>query len=129
MFARCRHGANGHQGILPPLLLSLLLTLVPIIFRLLVKQQGVPTGNARELGVQDWYFGFLFIQVFFVVTLTGGLTTFFATLASNPGQVTENLAKNLPRAANYFFSYLMLQSLGNSSGALLQVSPSKTKAI
>lgn len=51
------------QGVLPPILLSVLLLLVPIIFRLLVKLQGVPTGNSRELGVQQWYFVFLFIQV------------------------------------------------------------------
>lgn len=51
------------QGVLPPLLLQLILILIPIIYRLLVNFQGVPTGNARELGVQSWYFAFLFIQV------------------------------------------------------------------
>lgn len=51
------------QGIAPPLLLSLILLLVPIIYRLLVGIQGPPTGNAKELGVQQWYFAFLFIQV------------------------------------------------------------------
>ncbi|KAI7093894.1 DUF221-domain-containing protein, partial [Hortaea werneckii] len=72
------------QGLLPPVLLSVILALVPIIFRLLVHQQGVPTGNAREMGVQVWYFAFLFIQVFFVVTLSSGLTEFFKALASQP---------------------------------------------
>ena len=51
------------QGILPIALLQLMLILVPILLRLLVKLQGVPTGNDRELGVQTWYFIFLFIQV------------------------------------------------------------------
>lgn len=51
------------QGVLPPAILQLLLVLVPIIYRLLVKLQGVPTGSSRELGVQQWYFIFLFIQV------------------------------------------------------------------
>lgn len=51
------------QGIAPPLLLSVILALVPIIYGFLVKLQGVPTGNAREQGVQIWYFAFLFIQV------------------------------------------------------------------
>lgn len=108
------------QGLLPPVLLALILLLVPIIFRLLVKQQGVPTGNAREMGVQVWYFAFLFIQVFFVVTLSGGLTAFFSSIASQPDQVIKNLAGNLPKAANYFFSYLMVQALSSSASALLQ---------
>jgi len=51
------------QGVLPPAILQLCLILVPIIYRSLVKFQGVPTGNDRELGVQKWYFVFLFIQV------------------------------------------------------------------
>lgn len=51
------------QGILPPALLQLILILIPIIYRLLVKFQGVPTGNSTEMGVQKWYFVFLFIQV------------------------------------------------------------------
>jgi hypothetical protein len=51
------------QGLLPPTLIQLLLIVVPLIYRALVTLQGVPTGNARELGVQKWYFGFLFIQV------------------------------------------------------------------
>ena len=51
------------QGVLPPALIQLLLIVVPMIYRGLVTLQGVPTGNARELGVQKWYFLFLFIQV------------------------------------------------------------------
>ncbi|KAK3619202.1 hypothetical protein LTR56_022637 [Elasticomyces elasticus] len=109
------------QGLLPPILLSVILILVPIIFRLLVKQQGVPTGSAKELGVQTWYFTFLFIQVFFVVTLSSGLTVFLAEITSHPDQVIKSLAESLPRASNYFFQYLLVQALSNSASALLQI--------
>jgi hypothetical protein len=51
------------QGVLPPALLQLVLILIPVIYRSLVKFQGVPTGNDREMGVQKWYFIFLFVQV------------------------------------------------------------------
>ncbi|KAK4575059.1 hypothetical protein LTR86_000911 [Recurvomyces mirabilis] len=108
------------QGALPPLLLNLILLLVPIIFRALVKQQGVATGNQKELGVQTWYFAFLFIQVFFVVTLSSGLTQFFQQLGTQPGQVVKSLSQSLPKAADYFFQYLLIQGLGNSASALLQ---------
>nr|POF24041.1 uncharacterized protein rsn1 [Quercus suber]POF24055.1 uncharacterized protein rsn1 [Quercus suber] len=109
------------EGIIPPILLSVILALVPIIIRFLVKNQGVPTGNSRETGVQLWYFGFLFFQVFFVVTLSSGLTQFFSELARNPGSVVSQLAQNLPKASNYFFNYLMVQSLSNGASALLQI--------
>lgn len=109
------------EGVLPPVLLSLILLLVPIIFRLLVKQQGVATGNAKEQGVQAWYFAFLFIQVFLVVTISGGLVNFFSNAASDPGSIVRTLASNLPKASNYFFSYLTVQALSSSASALLQV--------
>ena len=109
------------QGVLPAVLISLILTLIPIIFRLLVHQQGVPTGSARELGVQIWYFTFLFIQVFFIVTLVDGLSNFFDSLAKNPTKIITGLATNLPAGSNYFFSYLTVQGLSNSASALLQV--------
>ncbi|KAK5111447.1 hypothetical protein LTR62_004899 [Meristemomyces frigidus] len=109
------------QGVLPPVLLSLILLLVPVIFRALVKQQGVATGNQKELGVQTWYFAFLFIQVFFVVTISSGLTQFFQQLGTQPGQVVKSLSESLPKAADYFFQYLLLQGLSNSASALLQL--------
>ncbi|KAK3725518.1 hypothetical protein LTR37_000488 [Vermiconidia calcicola] len=109
------------QGPLPPIILAIILALMPVIFRLLVKQEGVPTGNSKELGVQQWYFAFLFIQVFLVVTISGGIFSFFTNVAENPGQVFSTLGESLPKASNYFFSYLMIQALSNSASSLLQV--------
>ncbi|GAB7366499.1 hypothetical protein MBLNU230_g8292t1 [Neophaeotheca triangularis] len=114
-------GRSIIQGIFPPLLLAIILALVPIIFRVLVTQQGVPTGSSRELGVQQWYFAFLFVQVFFVVSISGSLIQFFTSLTEEPTEIPQQLARTLPSAANYFFSYLMIQSLSNSASALLQV--------
>ncbi|KEQ77517.1 DUF221-domain-containing protein [Aureobasidium namibiae CBS 147.97] len=109
------------QGVLPPIFLSIVLALVPVILRLLVKFSGVATGNGREMGVQNYYFAFLFIQVFLIVTLSSGLPAFFEEVATQTSKIPETLAKNLPRASNYFFSYLTVQALNNSAAALLQV--------
>ncbi|CAD0082176.1 unnamed protein product [Aureobasidium vineae] len=109
------------QGVLPPIFLSIVLALVPVILRLLVKQSGVATGNGREMGVQIYYFAFLFIQVFLIVTLSSGLPAFFKEVATETSKIPQTLAQNLPRASNYFFSYLTVQALNNSAAALLQV--------
>lgn len=109
------------QGVLPPLLLSLILTLVPIIFRYLTKLSGVPTGSEKEAGVQVYYFVFLFIQVFLIASLSTGLITFIEQFTGNVTDVTTTLAKNLPNASDYFFSYLTVQALSNSASALLQI--------
>jgi len=109
------------QGILPQVLLGLLLLVLPMILRLLAKNQGVQTGMAVELTCQDYYFAFLFVQVFLVVSISSGITTVLKELTGNPTSVPSLLAVNLPKASNYFFSYMLLQALSVSSGALLQI--------
>lgn len=109
------------QGVLPPVLLALLLFLLPAILRWLVKQQGVQTGAAMELSVQNYFFAFLFIQVFLIVSISSGITSALKDLIRDVASAPALLAANLPRASNYFFSYMILQALSVSAGALLQV--------
>ena len=110
------------QGILPQALLSLLLLLVPIILRFLARTQGAHTGMAVELAVQNYYFFFLFLQVFLVVSISSGITTVLKEILTGPQSIASVLGSNLPKASNYFFSYILLQALSVSAGALLQVS-------
>lgn len=109
------------QGVLPAALLSALLAVLPIILRLLARTQGVNNGMAVELSVQNYYFGFLFVQVFLVVSLSSGLTTIIQELANDPISAPTLLAQNLPKAGNYFFSYMLLQAFSVSGGALAQL--------
>ena len=109
------------QGILPPALLGLLLFLLPLILRFLAKQEGSPTGMGVELSVQDSYFFFLFVQLFLVVSISTGISSVLKQIVEGPQSVPSILASNLPKAANYFFSYLLLQALSTSAGALVQV--------
>jgi hypothetical protein len=108
-------------GILPALVLAILMILPPIIFYMLATKQGLQTGKQRELSVQNFYFFFLFVQVFLVVSIASGTINTLATIkdiTSIPGL----LAQNLPKASNYFFSYMIIQALSVSAGNLLQLS-------
>lgn len=109
------------QGILPQALLAALLAILPLLLRFLARSQGDYTGMAVELSVQMYYFAFLFVQVFLVVSISSGISKTIKDLYSNPGNVPSILASNLPKAGNYFFSYLLLQALSVSAGALVQV--------
>ncbi|TPX10462.1 uncharacterized protein E0L32_008512 [Thyridium curvatum] len=113
--------AKAVAGVLPALLLSILLALVPIIFGFLASFAGAKTGSQKTESVQIYYFAFLFVQVFLVVSIASGALTTLQEVAGNIQSIPETLAKNLPKAANYFFSYMILQALSTSSGTLLQV--------
>ncbi|OAX78765.1 hypothetical protein ACJ72_06924 [Emergomyces africanus] len=108
------------QGILPPLFLAILMAILPLILRFLSRNQGVHTGMAVELTVQNYYFAFLFVQIFLVVSISSGFTTIFNSI-TDVMSIPQLLAQNIPRASNYFFSYMVLQAMSVSAGALVQI--------
>lgn len=108
------------QGILPPLFLSILMALLPLILRFLSRNQGVHTGMAIELTVQNYYFAFLFVQLFLVVSISSGFSTIFNSI-KDVTSVPALLAQNIPKSSNYFFSYMVLQAMSVSAGALVQI--------
>lgn len=107
------------QGILPATCLAILMALLPLILRFLARTQGLHTGMAVELTVQNYHFAFLFVQLFLVVTIASS----FSTIIDNVTNVTswpQLLANNIPKSGNYFFSYMILQAMSVSAGALVQ---------
>lgn len=109
------------QGVLPTLVLAILLSVLPLILQFLAKLQGNVTGMGIQLTVQVYYFFFLFVQVFLVVSISSGITTVIAQITKGPQNIPSILASNLPKASNYFFSYMLLQAMSVSAGALAQI--------
>ncbi|POR35219.1 Uncharacterized protein RSN1 [Tolypocladium paradoxum] len=115
------------SGVLPAAMLAILLILVPIILTFLAGFKGAKTGAQKTEFVQIFYFVFLFIQVFLIVSIASffarSLNEFIDNIKklSSVGAVLDLLADNLPASANYFFSYMVLQALSTSSGTLLQI--------
>ncbi|CZS91938.1 related to PHM7-similarity to A.thaliana hyp1 protein [Rhynchosporium agropyri] len=111
---------QGIAGVLPALVLGILLALVPMILKYLAGVQGAQTGVQKQRTVQNYYFAFLFTQVFLVVSISGGVSAALSNVRDITS-IPNTLATQLPKAANYFFSYMILQALSTSSGTLLQI--------
>lgn len=112
------------QGVLPALFLAILMAVLPLLLRFLAKIQGLQSGMLVELSVQRYYFFFLFVQIFLVVSVAAAASTLIDLFKTGPSSITSVpslLAQNVPRASNYFFSYMLLQALSVSAGALVQV--------
>lgn len=107
------------EGLLPSLLLSTLVSYVPIIFRYIARLSGEVTVAEIELKTQTWYFIFQVIQVFLVTTLSSGATAVFQSIANDPKMAPELLAKKLPKASNFYLSYFVIYGLGQSTKNLL----------
>ncbi|KAK0722261.1 hypothetical protein B0T26DRAFT_643714 [Lasiosphaeria miniovina] len=115
------NAAKAVAGVLPAIILAILLALVPQLLDFLAGFQGSKTGSQKSEVVQVYYFIFLFVQVFLVVSITTGTFQTIANVGTNLTSTPTILAVNLPKAANYFFSYMILQALSTSSGTLLQI--------
>ncbi|KAI8149766.1 hypothetical protein BJV82DRAFT_642216 [Fennellomyces sp. T-0311] len=111
------------QGILPAVALAILVSLVPIIFRYLSKQEGIPQKSMVDLSLLHKYFFFLFVDVVLVSTIAGGAFQAIGDIAKNPLSIINTLAESLPKASTFFITYVLLQSLNGTGQAILQAVP------
>ena len=109
------------HGVLPQVILTTLIMLLPYVLRIITERQGLPTGVAVELSLQKTYFTFLFIQVFLTVSLSSSITAVIQQLLHGLDSIPAVLATNLPKASNYFLSYLLLRCFSVSASSLLQI--------
>jgi hypothetical protein len=108
------------QGVLPPVLLAILVKGFAVVLEFLVRKQGISTRSNIDLKIQGYYFYFLFLQTTVVVSLSAGVTAIANEMADG-GSLPATLAKNLPKASNYFLSYVLLQALSVSANSLLRI--------
>ncbi|KAH6624039.1 hypothetical protein B0J18DRAFT_396783 [Chaetomium sp. MPI-SDFR-AT-0129] len=99
------------QGLLPALALSWLMAAVPWMLRGCARVAGVPSHGLVELYVQNAYFFFQVVQVFLVTTLTSAASAAVFDIIQNPIMVKDMLSENLPKASNFYLSYILIQCL------------------
>ena len=109
------------QGVLPQLILTFLTLLLPMIIRKLVACQRLLTTTAFEISVQRYYFTVLFVQNVLTVSLSTSVTAIVQDVVNGLDSVPALVARNLPKASNYFFSYLAVQGFSVSASVLLQL--------
>jgi hypothetical protein len=87
----------------------------------LSKLSGAATVSEVEQETQKWYFAFQVIQVFLITTFTSGATAVASQIVSDPTSAVSLLAKNLPKASNFYISYFILYGLANASRYLFNL--------
>ncbi|KAI0832159.1 DUF221-domain-containing protein [Hypoxylon sp. FL0890] len=113
------------SGLLPPLATSWLSKMVPNIFRYIFKSSGSPTNTAAELQVQRWFYVFQVTQVFLVTAVFSGAAAVVPELmkrVKDPTSVPELLARQLPKASNFYLTYFIIQGTTSAADNLLNYS-------
>lgn len=114
-----RHAVDG---LLPSILLSLLMALPPMIISLMGRFSGLVNRAEVEIYLHNYYFWFRIVQVFLVAALGSTASSILTQIYSHPSGVTTILAKRLPGASNFYFSYLVVQGFSESAFVLLNLS-------
>lgn len=102
-------------GLVPPLLLSTVVSYVPNFLKYVATLSGQPTTIATARWTQIWYFVFQVVQVFLITTVSSGAAAVVSRIANDPTGVPTLLAKNLPKASNFYLTYFIIQGLGTAS--------------
>lgn len=85
----------------------------------IAKLSGEPTNSQAELKTQTWYYAFQVIQVFLVTTFTSGAAAVARKVAQDPTSLPNRLAKNLPKASNFYLTYFILQGTASAAKNVL----------
>lgn len=109
-------------GLLPPFLISEFTSYVPKLFRHIARLSGEPTLRQAELLTQAWYFTFQVFQVFLVTTFSSGAAAVVSQIMKNPQLAPSLLAENLPKASNFYLTYIILQGTTGAADNLLNYS-------
>ncbi|GAB0137386.1 hypothetical protein EsDP_00005654 [Epichloe bromicola] len=112
---------NFVQSFLPAIALTILMAIVPGLLRICGALSGIPTTTRVELFVQNVYFAFQVVQVFLITTLTSAASSALGSILSNPLGAKDLLAENIPKASNFYLSYILIQCM--MSGGLRLVQP------
>jgi hypothetical protein len=92
-----------------------------LLFVVCAAQAGIPSLIIGELFTQNAYFAFQVVQVFLVTTITSAASGALQSIIQNPLGIQSLLAQNLPKASNFYLSYILIQCLATGGTGLLQV--------
>ncbi|KAH8648343.1 hypothetical protein BGZ60DRAFT_346652, partial [Tricladium varicosporioides] len=109
------------SGLLPPVALAVLMSLVPVILRACARQAGEVTEARVELFCQNGYFLFQVVQVFLITTLASAVSSVLQKVIKDPLSIKDTLAANLPTASNFYISYFILQGLAMSATRIVHL--------
>lgn len=108
-------------GIIPVITLVFITEFVPFILRWFSYLKCCRTGAEVEIDIQKWFFVFLFIHVFLVVTISSGISLVVERILYNPVSIPTLLAHDLPKSSNFFCSFVLIRGMAYSGGNLIQL--------
>lgn len=98
-------------GLLPPIIMSVLISLIPTLFRIVVGQERIASKAEIEVKTRDYFYMFTIYGSFFVVLIGSAFFQDLDNLRKDFTKIVDILATALPGAGLYFATFILVQSL------------------
>ncbi|CDF38436.1 unnamed protein product [Chondrus crispus] len=109
------------ESLLPAIILSVFLGLVPTFLRMFVSVSRVGSLGNLDNTVRDWYFNFVTFSNFLFVALAGTLLNDLQQIISDPSSTIDLLATAVPKQAGFVMNFILLKALSETPQQILQI--------
>ena len=109
------------QKIFSAVVVNLLIIFLSMLLNFFIIKQSILTNINAELIMQNYYFRFLFIQIFLVICISSNLTAIFSNYKEGLGSIASLLMLELLKSSHYFLSYILLQSSSVNAAVIVQI--------
>lgn len=114
------------QGLLPSLILTIFLALLPLILKFFIHFENNYTKLEDELAFFQKFFLFQLFNVFlgvFVASSLFGVLSQLIQFAWAPGELVLLLAESVPNSANFYASFIITQTLSRTLSLIRPFDP------
>ncbi|KAJ3324885.1 hypothetical protein HDU76_013293 [Blyttiomyces sp. JEL0837] len=116
-------------GLLPAIIVSVLISLVPTFLRLISFYSGSLLKSETEKTIHGQYFAFQVFNVLVISVVSSSIFTSYKSIVNNPSNALEEFAGAVPKLSNFFINFLMLQGLSAPAQEVAQIVPLFLKPI
>jgi hypothetical protein len=110
--------SNLLQAILPSLVITIFLAIIPLIINMLCVASGMFDKKSVDFGLMSRLYIFQFFAVFLASVIGGTALDQITTIIDDPSQIYNILGSSLPSTATFFMTYILLGVGGGMLGFL-----------
>lgn len=99
------------EGLLPPVLMSVIISLIPTFFRLAVSQERIASRSVIEVKTRNYFYMFTLYGTFFILVVGAAFFQDLKKLSNDYSQIIGLLALNVPGFGVFFATFILLQCL------------------
>lgn len=99
------------EGLLPPVIMSVIISLIPTFFRLAVSQERIASRSRIEVKTRNYFYMFTLYGTFFAFVIGAAFFQDLKQLSNEYSKIIELLALNIPGSGVYYASFVLVQCL------------------